>query len=489
MGVRAFDRSGGGNGGRDLFLAMPRSSPYFQGDGREIPFGNFAPDGDPTAPGILLDAQGAMPTIKGFRAMASPVAFGAPLPQLPTGGIVAYYSSGVSSLIVGTASHLYRYIGGVPTQADVGGAVGVPSGRWRFFQFGDDVIACAANQAPLVATGPTGTFGALTGSAPFGATVGCTAQGTALLFAGALWYSSAPSTDNNWTPSPQTLAATGQLYDYPGPVVAAVSFYNTVIAFKEVAIWLGQFIGPPDSWSWQLISDMTGTWCQESAVVLSDSVAFVGSDDFYETSGNVPQRIPNQCAEWFFQQANPAYLSNINGWYDEARSTLYWHFVSNAAPYTGVPDRFVSYNKRSRRWCTGYLNTPTIPAPPLFSAPNGAAIYFDINNVPQQLSGPAGPMRLTSGYLGDPDRLTQAFRWRPKYNFGQAIYPTSQSLAAFHTNVLGVAPTPSPTVPQLGGDGWFNFRQNDRWHQMSLATQGDCEVISYSYEGRLAGIR
>ncbi len=33
-------------------------------------------------------------------------------------------------------------------------------------------------------------------------------------------------------------------------------------------------------------------------------IAFLGTDDFYITTGSTPQRIPNNLKEWFFATAN-----------------------------------------------------------------------------------------------------------------------------------------------------------------------------------------
>ena len=428
---------------------MPKATPYAQGFGQEVPFGSFEPDSDPTKPGILLDMQNAQPTVKGFRAMPSPVAIGTALPAASNGSIEAFYSDGSSSLIAGTGSHLYRYVSGVPVQYDGGNVFAVQS-RWRFFQFGDDVIATAIGTLPFVASGATGSFSFLGGSPPANAVTGCSVLGTAFLFVGQTWNASAAGVDNNWTPNVQNLAANGSFYDIPGPVVAAVPFYGNVIVFKQNSVWLMSFAGPPNSWATQLISDMTGTWNQECVIPLADQVIFIGSDDFYTTSGSVPTRIPNRCAEWFFNNVNQTFIGSTYGFYDESNGTAYWHFVSKAALYSAIPDLFISYNLRARRWGTGHLNVTGVPYSPV-NSPIGAHTYFDINSVPQQLSGPKGPMFLTTGYMGDTDRLTKLLRWRPKFALGTPAgpgYPSAQNLAVFQVNQTGHVP-----VPQSDGGG------------------------------------
>jgi hypothetical protein len=469
---------------------MPNPSPYHVGTGQEVPLGSFSPDSSPTDPGILLDMQNAQPTIKGFRAMPSPVAFGAALPANHNGSIEAFYSTGASSLIAGTTTHLYRYISGVPVEA-AGGHLFAVTTRWRFFQFGDHVIATAVGTVPYVAAGSSGVFAPLGGSPPSDATTGVTVLGTPFLFQGPNWNAGAAGVDNNWVPNIQTLANNGTLYDIPGAIIGAVPFYGNVIAFKQNSAFLGSFVGPPNSWSWQLISAMTGAWNQESIITLSDQVVFIGSDDFYTTSGSVPQRIPSRCSEWFFNNVSMPDIASTYGTYDESEGIAYWFFVSNNAPIAGTPDLFISYNLRAQRWGKGHINLRGVPYPPT-NAPASALTYFDLNNVPQQLSGPKAAMSLLTGYMGDGDRFTTLYRWRGKYNLGNPsgpVYPLGQNLAAFRSNNLGRPPVPSPEPPALGHDGWFNMRSTARYHQVSLATTGDCEIASFRFEARVAGTR
>ena len=473
---------------------MARGGNYSQGQGESIPLGGFAPDKPPHTPGIILDASNAMPTIKGYRAMSSPTAYlgSAALPATPNGATVAYYSTQVSSVIAGTATKLYRLSAGGVWNDATGGTVFAPTSRWRFFQFGDDVIAIANGVSPQVANGSTGTFAALAGTPPTNATTGATTLGTAFLFPGAQWFASASGLDNNWVANVQTLAANGTLYDYPGPILGAAPFYQTMIAFKQAALWVGRAVGPPNSWAWTLISNDTGTWDQEAIIILPDGIAFLGTDDFYITAGTVPSRIPNDLKEWFFTNADKAQLANTFAWYDELNSTLYWHFVSLNTPFATVCDQFVSYNIRAGRWCRGHLITPCVPWPNT-SPTIRQGLYFDNNNVLQQLSGAAGAASVLTGFVGDSNRLSQLFRVRSTFNLGVGgngpVAPTTKTLRALHVNSLSDSPTPSPAPPVLGTDGWFNLRQTDRYHQVEIGWRGDAEVIDVTFEARPAGIR
>ena len=95
-------------------------------------------------------------------------------------------------------------------------------------------------------------------------------------------------------------------------------------------------------------------------------------------------------------------------------------------------------------------------------------------------------MMLKSGYIGSPSRLTQLMRVRANYSEG--FYPTSESMIPLHTYVLGQPDSTGPN-PVLGGDDWFNLRQYDRYHRLTLNTVGPAEVQAFAYEYREGGTR
>jgi len=289
------------------------------------------------------------------------------------------------------------------------------------------------------------------------------------MFRGPQWFVSALNTDNNWTPSIQTQAGFGTLYDFPGDIVAAAQLYRNVVAFKNGAMWFGYYQGGQSIWNFQLISDATGTWGQGCVMPLPDSVPFLGSDDFYITTGYTPQRIPNNLKEWFFDTADQMNLHNTQSSYDPYHAIGTWKFVSKNPTIANTPDRFVSYNFRAQRWCTGYLTSTSTPAPNTQPGlVNG--FYFDGNNVLQSYTGPAGAMRLRTGFYGDATHLSQLFAVMAKYN----IFPQTESLRAYHVNALG-GPVVQGPAGILGNNNWFYLRQYDRYHQVELSATGSIQ--------------
>lgn len=322
--------------------------------GNMVPWGSFNPDVDPLTPGVVLSTINAIPTVAGFRSLPSPEVISDPFPGIPTSGTYTIYSDGSSRTVVGSQSHLYELKGKAWIEIDTGQTF-VALSRWRFARFGDDLIAVADNVKPQVATGPTGQFANLGGGPPFGAPLVISVGGFVVMTKGTIWYSSAAGADNEWTPSIQTLANQGIFYDVAGPVIALVNVLRTIIAFKNGGVWVGRESGPPETWNMQLVSNLSGTWCQEAVIPLSDRVAFIGRDDFYTSSGYTPEPIPNAPKEWFFRVIDTTRIATMTSRYDPLNSVLWWYFPTKQAPIN-MTDWYIAYNLRSQRWAAGPQN-------------------------------------------------------------------------------------------------------------------------------------
>lgn len=163
------------------------------------------------------------------------------------------------------------------------------------------------------------------------------------------WWCSALFNQASWTPSATTQAENGRLVTAPGPITAARELGDTVVAYKELSMFLGQYQGPPIIWSWQRIPGDIGCSGQEAVVVVGSSHFFVGPTDFYVYDGTVPRSIGAPVREWFFTNLNGLQRSNIKGGADLTRDLVYWYFPSTAST-SGVCDLCVVYNLRTNKW-------------------------------------------------------------------------------------------------------------------------------------------
>jgi hypothetical protein len=99
--------------------------------------GAFVPDKLPTGD-ILVECVNVFPAENGYRAAPSFSSISSPLPDTFLGAASFKSGNGTATLLVGTASTLSRLSGGAWTGILTGLSV---SGRWRFTQFGNSVIA------------------------------------------------------------------------------------------------------------------------------------------------------------------------------------------------------------------------------------------------------------------------------------------------------------------------------------------------------------
>ena len=469
---------------------------YDTGKAIEVPLNDFAPDLDPTTKGITLDMANAMPTLKGYQALNSPVpVVTSALTETPLGSTIGFYSDNSTQYWAGGKNHLWRRFGSIWIQVDTLGAGSFGATAWDFAQFNDDLIAVGGGSvAPQVATGSISTFGTLGGSPPSGASLVLAVNSQVMMFKGNTWYVSAIGSDSSWNASTQTQAGNAPITDIPGNIVCAVPFYRNVVAFKNQGIWFGSYVGGASIWSFQFISTFNGTWGPNCAAALPDMVAFLGLDDFYYTTGYTPIRIPNNLKEWFFDTADPTQLAQTQARYDPYHSVVYWSFVSKVAPVAGQCDQYVCWNERAQKWGRGYLQVTSLPDPNTQPGLIRGA-YFDQNNILQSYTGFPGTMRIRTGWQGMPGKITQLMRVRGKYN----IYPNSETLQAYHVYYLGQLSTKGPAGVR-GADDWFYLRQTDRYHQVEIDTVGSvvgpvtnldngAEITALAYEFREAGDR
>jgi hypothetical protein len=91
----------------------------------EIPLLGFAPDVDPTTPGVISDCNGMIPTLRGMRAASSAVKAGIPaIPGPVLGAVAAQRLNNTRRTVYGTATGLYEYQEVVREQAAAEATIG-----------------------------------------------------------------------------------------------------------------------------------------------------------------------------------------------------------------------------------------------------------------------------------------------------------------------------------------------------------------------------
>ena len=509
----------------------------------------FTPDADPTIPGFSLQAKAGVvplvdmdnwyPTQRGLRTLPGLAAVSNALPSPAVGAFLATSSGGAQTVYAGTSTHLWKLLsGGIWAICDNGSLV-VTTGRWRFAQFLDDVIAIDSAQLnPPQVSQSGGIFQPLGGNPPNPVCMCTVDVGGIGIFAiffnfnnvGDQYGTSGIGNDTDWNFNIQTLGSTQRESAVPGPFIGAASLHQLAFGFKVNGVAVGVFQGGSFPWNFTWISQARGEGCQSQEAIVStgDILAWVGNDNFYYSDGSGVYPIPNLVRDWFFKTLNLNYASSIIGEYDTQNAVVYWHFSSINANPAGTIDTWVSYNPLSGRWAKGLEPFPGGITATLGVLPNSFDLTWgEFGNLylePSYASPPAGLQWGSPSFSGSPvdfrgiiapngvlyayalptnkrspiltgdngylARKTQVNRLMPKFS----LFPTAppmMSPAKLNTYIkthLGSQKSPNQNGKlfkqgvNIGPQGWFDFIETDRWHRFEIEVATDSEILGYTLE-------
>jgi hypothetical protein len=474
----------------------------------------FAPDLDPSTPGIFQTCSNVIPTLIGFKSAASPVNAGlATLANPVLGSALIARLNGTDRQFAGTASHMYENVSGAwVDQSKTGGYALGTSSTWRFAAFGNESLA--VNGVDPLQAALDGAFASVTG-APTGKIIFvangqvfiCNCSAPSVVASGNFWFASGIYDQTQWDyTQSQTLCAYGQLIDTPGPITAGTSLGPNAILFKSSSMYFGTQTGYPIGWDFQAISKNVGAQCQEAVVNTGTTLYFIGTDDFYAYQGNgLPVPIGESVRRWFFNTLNPNYRTVMSSFYDQEQRVIYWGFVSNNS-LNGVIDTVITYNWTTQTWgrmdtnmqgfvqilngqitYTGlgglwsqWQNLPNISYDSSywinFRITPG---YFDSTNTLQALAGTSTGATITTNAFGDDlfYSTMQQFKMRfyAEPTSGTAIWQGRPTLGSGDPSII----TNQPTGPFVSSDARIDVDQNQRWHNLILTFTGDFEMLQW----------
>lgn len=482
------------------------------------PLVGFAPDVDPTTPGIFTDCAQVIPSESGFTAALSPVAVGiAALPAACRGAIVANKLDGTRRLFAGTQTKLYELAGTTWTdRSKAGSYTGSPESRWSFAQFGDTTIA--SNLADPMQASVSAAFADIP-TAPRAKIVVSASNNFVLAFNtnegtyGASpdrWWCCAQGNQNDWVVNVSTGANTGRLVAVGGPINAARTLGDYVVAYKSKAIFLGSFAGPPVAWQWTLISGAeAGAIGSESVCDIGVAHFIIGEDNFWIFDGTRPIPIGNEVVRaWFNENCSGTYRYKTTVSYDRQLDLVYISYPSRNS--IGICDACLVFHVGTKRWgradsirqapmnfaspgvtidgLDAYASTidglPDVP----FDSPywlSGArmAAYFDGAGLLVANSGVPGASSITTGDLGDDDSVTMLDEVRMRFTRA----PATAIATGFCKQNEGEALQPGAACPI--NDGKFDLRQSGRFHRVRFDFTGSLKATAWKAKPVFVGGR
>lgn len=480
-----------------------------------IPVSGFAPGVDPTTPGVVVDCTNMLPTIRGLK--AAPVGEDLGLGALAAdclGAAMVRKIDDSSRVFAGTTSNLYEFSSGWTSRGS--GYTGTATSKWRFAQFGDASIATNYSDAVQVSTSTT--FSALAGTPPKAAIVETAAgfvmladynDGSNIFHDG--WWCSGLYDHTQWTPSASTQAANGRLLDTHGRITALRQMGNSIVAYKDNSIYLGQYVGPPIIWQWSLVAHDCGAYSQEAVVNISGVHYFMGRNGLFMYDGSRPVPIGAiEVREWLKTNIHQEFVTNVKASFDSKTSLIYWFYPSNSSS-SGVCDEAIVYNTITGKfgrftksvqavfdyqtppmtwlslgslYATWTWPTSTTWASPIFYGSLVGASFMGTDKKLYSMTGNASDASITTGDFGDDFSYSTIKRVKPRF----LDAPDSAQLVHSYKANEGDNLQTGVTVATFN-DGKFDLLKSARFHRVKLNTVGNCELSAIDYELKANGKR
>lgn len=483
------------------------------------PIAGFSPDADPCTPGVLTDCANVIPYEAGFKGAPTPVAVAvAALAAECRGAVVATKLDGTRRIFAGTQTKLYELNGTTWTDRSAGGGsyAGSSESRWSFCQFGDTTIA--SNLADPMQSSASGAFAAIAG-APKAKIVVSAVSNFVLAFNtnegtyGASpdrWWCCAQSNQTDWTPNVSTSANTGRLIAVEGAIQAALTLGNYVVAYKQRGIFLGQFVGAPVVWQWELIpGGEAGAVGPEAVCDFGGAHFIVGNDNFWIFDGTRPVPLGTGVnRQWFLDNSDPLYRYRTKVTYDKQNNVVRVNYPALGSG--GVCNACLVFHIGKKQWGR---NDVTIEAPLNYIAPgvtidglnayastidtlpnipldsqywlSGGQVptYFNASHQLVAMTGATAASSFTTGDIGDDDAVLMIDRARIRF----LRSPTTAEATGFFKFNEGDALRSG--VTNAINDGKFDLRQSGRFHRVRFDFTGDHQEASFDVRQQQVGER
>lgn len=470
------------------------------------PLTGFAPDADPTTPGVMTDCVNMVPYLTGMESAPSAIT-PTEAPALAAdclGAAVVTTLDNARRVIAGTTTALYELSGGAwNDRKKVGGYTGSADTRWSITQFGTSTLA--ANRADTIqrSTGVGVSFADIA-TAPKAEIIFSVGSFVMALNTndGAEkpdgWHCSASFDDTDWTPSTLTLSARGRLVSSSGVITAGARLGEYAVAYKEKSIYLGQYVGAPAVWDWiQAPGDEVGCVGKDAICDIGGAHFFVGADNFWMFDGTRPIPLAdNLVRQWFYDNCSAQYRYRTKCTFDRHNNRVWVFFPSQGSD---TCDEALVYHVLAKKWGRATLDVqavmnyvapgltfdtlssvgatfntlPDIAYDSQYWVVGGSVLsVFNASNQPVILNGDGADCSFTTGDFGDDEGVLLLKQLRLRYASGRG--PTTATVQTFHKMNSGDSFTPGSSGTL--NDGKFDILKAARWHQAQFSFTGPVRV-------------
>jgi hypothetical protein len=479
----------------------------------------YSPDADPSTPGIFTDCVAVVPTLKGFK--AAPAAMDAGLDALPAackGAVSAQKLDSSVRVFGGTVTGLYELSGTSwveRSEVTAGYTLGADN-RWRYAQFGDVTLATA--KTDRLQASSSGAFAKASAAAPKASIVEVVNNFVVVFDTDETtygnspdrWWCSAIGDHTDWTVAIATQCQTGRLTSSPGAIKAGRKFGDRIIAYKEKAMYVGSYVGQPNTFDFVEVAGKVGALCQEVVVDIGTAEEprhiFMGYEDFYSFNGATPVPIgTNRVKENVFGALNRTYAAACIALHDRTKALVYFFYPTASA---SNPDKCVVYNYRTDKWGrddrtieaaleyivpsltyqgfgTSYATYGAAPnvtyGSSIFVSGYPAPALFNTSHKLNTLNATPTASSYTTGDIGDDNVESLLSFVKPRF----ITAPSSGQQTNYYKQNSGDSLTADQTIAL--SNGRFDVLREARWHRVLHSYDGDWESPGIWYEVERAG--
>lgn len=150
-----------------------------------------------------------------------------------------------------------------------------------------------------------------------------------------------------------------QTFPEGGKVQAVVPAVNgaDAIVFLETAVQRMDYVNAPYIFQFTPVDRMAGLAAPKSAVNCGSVCVYLSSDGWMATDGQSVKRIGMERIDrWFFDNADPSKLADVQGCFDPRNGIAVWRFVSSTSE-DGFCDRLLIYSPALDRFSTAHTKS------------------------------------------------------------------------------------------------------------------------------------
>jgi hypothetical protein len=319
-----------------------------------ITFGEFLPD-QPGITGALTKAENVISKAVGY----GPFPLAEDYSQDATEDLSSLFAAkGASSdvyMFAGSENEIFllESDGALTNVSKSGGYTGDPEGKWRFVQFGTNIIAANGQQAlQSFVTGTTTTFADITGS-PSAKYITVVRDFVVTGFQAPNPFRVQWSGINNATTWTFNQVTQSDFQDLPDAgIVQGVTGGEYGIVLLEKSVYRMSYVGTPLIFQFDEI--VRGIGCVEPGSIVQhlNQVYFLSDDGFCVCDGQTVRYIGAEKIDRFFaENFKDSSGFKMSATVDPIRNIIVWAYPS--ALGVGDVDSFLIYNFNTQKWTTG----------------------------------------------------------------------------------------------------------------------------------------